>query len=338
MATIRDVARRAGVSVGTVSHVINNTVPVKKETRDGVLEAIRELDYHPNLVARSLQSRKTNTISLVLPATERNLGEHSYLSELLAGITDESRHHSFDLLLSTSCPEDEELSIYRRMVRGKRVDGCIITCTKENDERIAYFLQENMPFVAFGRSNEEWGFPYVDVDGKAGVQQGVRYLIDLGHRRIGFMGLPPELMCSRHRLEGYRAALEEEGLIFDLGLVTEGKASQPGGYQAMKRLLEVELQPTAIMTSSDLMALGAMKAASEKGLRVGGDISIVGFDDIQLAANYHPPLTTIRQPTYKIGVMLCHMLIQLIRGEELSERQIILQPELVVRESCRRRG
>ena len=338
MATITDVARRAGVSVGTVSHVINNTVPVKRETRDRVLGAIRELDYHPNLVARSLQSRKTNTISLVLPATERNLGEHSYLSELLAGITDESRHHSFDLLLSTSCAEDEELSIYRRMVRGKRVDGCIITCTKENDERIAYFLEENMPFVAFGRSNEEWGFPYVDVDGKAGVQQGVRYLIDLGHRRIGFMGLPLELMCSRHRLKGYRAALEEEGLIFDPGLVTEGKASQPGGYQAMKRLLEVELQPTAIMTSSDLMALGAMKAASEKGLSVGGDISIVGFDDIQLAANYHPPLTTIRQPTYKIGVTLCHMLIQLIRGEELIERQIILQPELVVRESCGRRG
>jgi len=337
MANIKDVARQAGVSIGTVSHVINNTVPVRGVTRDRVLEAVKELDYHPNSVARSLQSRRTNTISLVLPTTERNLEEHSYLSELLAGIMDESRHHSFDLLLSASCPETEELSIYRRMVRGKRVDGCIITCTKEDDERIVYFLEEDMPFVAFGRSNEEWDFPYVDVDGKAGVHQGVRYLIDLGHRRIGFMGLPSELMCSRHRLEGYHAALEEEGLPFDSSLVTEGKASQAGGYHAMKNLLEVEPSPTAIMTSSDLMALGAMKAASEKGLSVGRDISIVGFDDIQLAANYHPPLTTIRQPTYKIGVMLCHMLIQLIRGEELSERQIILQPELIVRESCGRK-
>lgn len=334
MATIKDVARQAGVSVGTVSHVINNTVSVRGKTRDRVLEAIKELDYHPNSVARSLQSRRTNTISLVLPATERSLGEYSYLSDLLAGITDECRQHNFDLLLSSSSPEEEGLTTYKRMAKGKRVDGCIFTCTQKDDERIPYLLEEDMPFVAFGRSNEEWDFPYVDVDGEAGVRQGVRYLIDLGHRRIGFMGLPSELMCSRHRLKGYRLALEEKGLDFDPALITERKATQMEGYQAMKRMLKLELPPTAVMTSSDLMALGAMKAAQEEGLIVGHDVSIVGFDDIQVAANYHPPLTTIRQSTYEIGVMLCHMLIQLIRGKELSERQIILQPELIVRESC----
>lgn len=334
MATIKDVARRAGVSVGTVSHVINNTVPVKEETRDRVLGAIKELDYHPNSAARSLRNQGTNTISIVLPAIERSLEEPSYLLELLAGISDGCKHHNFDLLLSASSSDEERLAIYKRIIKGKRVDGCVITSTKKDDERIAYFLKENVPFVAFGRSNEEWDFPFVDVDGEAGVRQGVRYLLDLGHRRIGFIGLPSELMCSRHRLAGYRSALEERGVGLDPALIIKGKTTQTSGYQAMKKLLRVEPPPTAVMVSSDLMALGAMKAIQEEGLIVGSDISIVGFDDIQMAANYHPPLTTIRQPTYDIGIMLCHMLIQLIKGEELSERQIILQPELIVRGSC----
>jgi DNA-binding LacI/PurR family transcriptional regulator len=337
MATIKDVARRAGVSVGTVSHVINNTVPVREETKDRVLSAIKELNYHPNSVARSLQSRRTNTISLVLPAIEHSLGEPSYLLQLIAGISDGCKGHNFDLLVSAASSDEERLTIYQRIVRGKRADGCIITSTKKDDERIAYLIKEEIPFVAFGRANEEWDFPYVDVDGEAGVHQGMRYLLDLGHRQIGFIGLPSTLMCSQHRLAGYRSALEERGIEFDPSLVVEGKTTQEGGYRAMKRLLKLNPALTSVMVSSDLMALGGMKAMREAGLVIGRDISIVGFDDIQIAANYQPPFTTIRQPTYQIGLLLSQMLIQVINREKLDERQIILQPELIVRESCRRR-
>jgi len=337
MATIKDVARRAGVSVGTVSHVINNTASVREETKDRVLSAIKELNYHPNSVARSLQSRRTNTISLVLPAIEHSLGEPSYLLQLLAGISDECKRHGFDLLVSAASSDEERLTIYQRIVRGKRADGCIITSTKKDDERIAYLIKEDIPFVAFGRANDEWDFPYVDVDGESGVRQGVRYLLDLGHRRIGFIGLPSELMCSQHRLAGYRSALEEQGIELEPNLIVEGKTTKEGGYYAMKRLLKLNPDLTAVMVSSDLMALGAMEAVREAGLSVGKDISVVGFDDIQMAASYQPPLTTIRQPTYRIGVMLSRMLIQLINGEELDERRVILQPELIVRESCGRR-
>jgi len=339
MATIRDVARRAGVSVGTVSHVINNTASVREETKARVLEAIRELDYHPNSVARGLRSRRTNTISLVLPTIERSLEEPSYLFELLAGIIDECKRHNFDLLLSAPSPEEGELAVHK-IAKSRRVDGCIITCTKKGDKRIIYLMKEKVPFVAFGRpdpdSSEGWDFPYVDVDGEAGVRQGVRYLLELGHRRIGFIGLSAELVCAQHRLKGYRSALEERGIDFDPALVLEGETTQMGGYRAMKRLLEVEPPPTAVMVSSDLMALGAMRAAQEEGLTVGRDISIIGFDDIQIAANYQPPLTTIRQPIYQIGTLLARILIRLIKGEELSEdeRKIILQPELIVRKSC----
>ncbi|RKX54982.1 MAG: LacI family transcriptional regulator [Thermotoga sp.] len=334
MATIKDVAKRAGVSIGTVSHVINNTAAVRNETKDRVLKAIKEFDYQPNSVARSLRSRRTGTISLVLPAIERSMDEPSYLSDLLASIVDESKRYNFDILLSASSSEEEEMTPYKRVVKGKMVDGCIITCTKRNDKRIAYLLSENIPFVAFGRSNVGLDFPYVDVDGEAGVYQGMHYLLDLGHTRIGFIGLPSELFCSEHRLKGYRFALKERGLKFDPALVIEGKTTQTGGYRSMKKLLNVDPPPTAVMISSDLMAFGAMKAAQEEGLIIGRDISIVGFDDVQMANNCHPPLTTIRQPIYKIGVLLCQMLVQLIRGEKLSERQIILLPELIVRESC----
>lgn len=144
-------------------------------------------------------------------------------------------------------------------------------------------------------------------------------------------------MCSQHRLAGYRSALEEQGIELEPNLIVEGKTTKEGGYYAMKRLLKLNPDLTAVMVSSDLMALGAMEAVREAGLSVGKDISVVGFDDIQMAASYQPPLTTIRQPTYRIGVMLSRMLIQLINGEELDERRVILQPELIVRESCGRR-
>lgn len=332
MATIKDIAKLAGVSVGTVSHVLNGTACVRRETREKVLKAIEKLDYHPNSIARSLRRRKTGTIGFVMPALERSLDEPSYLMDLIAGIVDESKQHGFDVLIASESHKDG-LSLYMKMVKSRKIDGCIITCIKKNDERPIYLrFQEKIPFVVFGRPYNNLKFPYVDVDGTLGVYKAVRYLLALKHTRIGFINLPSELVCSEDRLKGYIKALNERRIEIDPKLVIESKTTRFGGYQAMKKLLDLTPPPTAVMAASDLMALGAMKAIQEAGLVVGKDISIVGFDDIREAAYTTPPLTTLQQPVYKIGSLLCHMLIQLIEGEK--PESLIVAPELIVRDSC----
>ncbi|MFQ6059312.1 MAG: LacI family DNA-binding transcriptional regulator [Anaerolineae bacterium] len=329
--TIKDVARLAGVSTATVSYVINNSASVSEETRERVLAAIKQLDYHPNVVAKSLQGRRTNTIGFILSSKMRRISDPFFV-ELISGIADEAANHGFYLLLS-SCPQGaQEGEVYRELIKTGRVDGLIVADTRINDERLSYLIRERAPFVAFGRADRDLDFPYVDVDGFAGVYEGVQHLIARGHRRIGLIKIPEELVCAGHRFAGYRAALQDNGLAFDRALVRQGDLSQDSGYRAMADLLD-STSPSAVMVCSDVMAFGAMTAVREQGLKVGQDVAVVGFDDIQMAAHSHPPLTTIRQPIYDIGTRLVRMLIQLLTEGEVEERHVILKPTLVVRRS-----
>lgn len=330
--TIKDVARHAGVSTATVSYVINGSVPISQQTHQRVMAAIQELDYHPNAIARRLQGKRACTLGFILPSGERPVSDPFFL-ELLAGIADETAQQDGDLLLST-CPKDcSETIIYRQWIKTKRADGFLIVDTRQQDKRLAYLLDEGFPFVAFGRSLEAQDFPYVDVDGEVGIYEGMQHLLSLGHRHIGLIGLPKTLVCASHREKGYRRAMVEAGLQVDQGLIVEGDLSQKGGYLAAKSLLSLSPRPTAIFAGSDLMALGALRAIQEQGLVVGRDVSVIGFDDIPLASQAHPSLTTIRQPVYEIGRLICRMLISLLRGEPLDQRQIIIKPTLIVRES-----
>jgi len=331
--TLKDIAQRVGFSVTTVSRALAGYDDVAEETRRKIIEAAREMGYYPSYTARSLRWGRTNTIGFVIPATERYLSDPFFL-ELLSGIGDGTAERGFDLLVSTCKPlEPEERLTYERIVRGRRADGMVVARTRREDKRISYLVEEEFPLVAFGRTALDLDFPYVDVDGEEGVRQAMEHLIDLGHRRIAFISPPSYLMFAEHRLAGYRRALEEHDLEFDPSLVVEGDLTQSSGFLTMKKLLDLPSPPTAVVCGNDLMALGAIAAAQERGLTVGRDIAVVGFDDIPLAEHSHPSLTTVRQPIYEIGHTICHMLIQLIQGNELAERHIILKPELVVRES-----
>jgi DNA-binding LacI/PurR family transcriptional regulator len=185
----------------------------------------------------------------------------------------------------------------------------------------------------FGRSDLDVDFPYVDEDGRRGLELVAQHLIDLGHRRIACIIPPPDLMFSVYRRTGLEAALAQNGLSMRDEYHSYGDLTQSGGFKAMNELLALSPPPTAIVACNDLMALGAISAAQKQGLVVGRDIAITGFDDIPLAEHSHPTLTTVRQPVYDIGRLTCEMLIRLIRGEELRERHVLLQPELIVRES-----
>jgi len=335
MAVTRDdVARLAGVSPATVSYVINDGPrPVSEETRAKVLHAIKQLGYQPNVMAQNLRRQRTSTIGLVFTTIERHL-THPYFVDLLTSVGEECARHGFDMLLSPCTDRALEQTIYDRLVGGRRAAGVIVTGIRRNDSRIAYLSAEAFPFVVLGRPEQDEDFAYVDVDGARGVDEAVQHLIDLGWRRIACIGLAAELLCADDRLAGYRRALERNGLVYDPALVANMHTTEAAGHQAMTRFLALDEPPDAVCACSDELALGAMNAAQEQGLVVGQDIGVIGFDNIPSAAYCQPPLTTIRQPIYEIGTRLSRMLIQIIEGRDPDERQVVLPPALVVRESC----
>jgi LacI family transcriptional regulator len=330
--TLKDIAKAVGKSVTTVSSALNDYDDVSEETKQLVRRVAREMGYTPNIAAQQLRKKRTDTLGLILPTFAPRFSD-PFFSELLAGIGNESSANGFDLLVSTQAPGPDEDAAYRRMVDGHRVDGLLLARTRENDPRIAFLVERDFPFVAFGRTGQGFDFPCVDEDGILGMRLVTQHVIDLGHKRIAFIAAPPELTFATYRLAGFRQTLEENGLSPDESLIVVGDLTQRNGYRLAGELLDRPDRPTAIVACNDLMALGAMAAAQERDLIVGQDIAITGFDDIPPAQYSHPPLTTVHQPINRIGRMICEMLIQCIRGEDLAERHVLLRPSLVVRGS-----
>jgi LacI family transcriptional regulator len=330
--TLKDVAKRVNRSITTVSRALHDYEDVSQETRDLVKRAAREMGYTPNVVAQRLQKRRADTLALILSPSGPGLSD-PHFGEVLAGVGDEIAHASFDLLISIADPSADELDAYRQKVSGRRVDGALVVRTRCHDERIEFLLNSNMPFVAYGRVLDDWDYPYVDVDHAAGIGSVIQHFNELGHRRIGFAAGSPDFTFVHYQLEGFRQAVSAYGLPADEGLVVRADLTQKGGYSAAQTLLSQSDPPSAIAASSDLMALGVMSAAQDQGLDVGRDIAVAGFDDITLAETSHPTLTTVRQPAYRIGRRLGQMLVAAACGEPLSERHVLVEPSLIIRQS-----
>lgn len=330
--TIKDIAKRVGLSITTVSRALNDFDDVSAETKELIRRTADEMGYVPNSLAQRFQKRKTDTIGLILPTFGPRFSD-PYFSELLAGIGNKAANQGYDLLVSTRAPGDEELLAYRQMVQGHRVDGLVVVRTRQHDERIEYLRSVEFPFVAFGRVEGELDFPFVDEDGAYGMRLVADHLVNLGHQRIACIASPPELTFSQYRLDGLRSRLQELNAPLGSTLVRIGDLTQRSGHEQATELLKLPEPPTAIAAFNDLMAFGAISAVQDRGLVVGSDVSITGFDNIPMSAHSHPPLTTIDQPIYQIGSMVCEMLIQCVRGETLEQRQVLLQPELNIRGS-----
>jgi LacI family transcriptional regulator len=332
--TLKDIARKVGYSITTVSRALAGYDDVADSTRQLIRETATDMGYHPNATARRLRQQRTDTIGFVIPTFGPRFSD-PYFSELLAGIGNAAAEQDYDVLVSTCSPDGaEETKAYARFVQGRRVDGMLVVRTREHDVRIAYLLEQDFPFVAFGRCCEEEDFCYLDVDGTVGIRQATRHLINLGHRRIAII-LPPEnLMFAHYRWLGFEEAMTEAGLPIEETLVEHGELTERSGYETGSDLLTRDDPPSAIVACNDLMALGVTSAAQGLGLAVGRDVAVTGFDDVSLAAHSHPPLTTVGQPIHDIGRRICEMLIHLLRGETLEERHVILEPQLIVRESC----
>jgi len=325
--TLKDIAQRVGKSVTTVSRALHDFDDVSPDTKAEV-RSIAD----PNIHAQRLQKKRTDTIGFIMPTFGPRFSD-PFFSEFLAGIGNQAANLGFDLLVSTRPPGTMELQAYEKNVRSPRVDGFIIVRTRQQDQRIKFLSQMKVPFVAFGRMLDHNDYAYVDEDGEYGMGLITRHLADLGHKRISYLDAPTHFMFAHYRRQGFLAGLKDNKIKIDPDLIVTGDMTQQAGYQLATELLRQENSPTAIVACNDLMALGAISAAQQLGLTVGKDLAVTGFDNIPLAEHCHPPLTTVHQPIYQIGEMVCEMLIKLIRAEPLEQEQIILQPSLMVRQS-----
>lgn len=333
--TIKDVAARAGVAYQTVSKVINGQGHVLPETEARIWEAARELNYKPNHNARNLRAQRSRMIGYSWVTAKADQAHH-ILDMFLTSMVVEAEAAGYHLLPFPYREGDEQVEGYRDLIDSGKVDGFILSSLNYNDPRVRFLLECKFPFVAFGRSSPELDFPYVDVDGAAGLRQATEHLLAHGHRRIAALAWPAESRVGNDRLAGYIAALQTAGVPVDPALMARGEGTFAFGQSATEQWLRLppEQRPTAIVAVTDTMAVGAMRACQEQNLTVGRDLAVVGFDDAPMSQYLWPPLTSIHQPIRQAGHKCIEILIALLEGRRLEQQQVLLTPELVVRASA----
>jgi LacI family transcriptional regulator len=328
--TIYDVAQRAGVSFGTVSRVLNDSTHVAPGTRQRVLEAIQELGYVVNRQAQTLAAGgQSSMIGVLVPDFTAG-----YNGQILNGIDTALSAKNRDMVLyTTHRVANRETSYITTMIRGS-VAGLLMVLPINPAEEIESLVQQNFPFVLIDHQGMRHDYPSVGATNQKGSQDGTAFLIGLGHNRIGFITGIMSMGCSVERLEGYRATLQEHGIVYDPSLVIEGDFGQPSGFDCALALLDLPEPPTGIFCSNDLMAYGAIDAARSRGLRVPEDLSILGFDDLLASAQFRPPLTTIRQPLEEMGKAAVQMLLEMIESQNPLVSRLELPTELIIRDTC----
>lgn len=313
MVDLKELSRRLGLSMTTVSRALNGYPEVSPRTRARVVELASELGYTPNALARRLSSGRAESVGFVLEEADAYFGD-PYFSQLIAGIGTTLSRANFDLVLSCAARRDEPVPAYRRLVDGRRVDGLILDRTRTVDARIAYLLEQRVPFVTLGRDTLQDRHAWLDIDGEAAFHGLACRLLTQGHRRIGFIGADPGYNFVRLRHAGLGRAMAEHGLQLDPDLRLDADLTEAGGAAAAARLLARRPRPTALVCVDDLTALGALRHARSIGLTVGRDVSITGYNGLSLAEVASPPLTTVRVPIRSAGEKLATMLLDQLRS------------------------
>lgn len=332
MATVEDVAREAGLSVATVSRVLNNSSSVRPETAARVREAIDRLGYVPNVSARNLRRNESRAILLLSPNFT-----NPFYAHVMTGVIEEARRYGYDVLLcSTAGNADKERKLLE-MLHNRRADGAILlACTRQHHWIKRY--ADRYPLVVCPEYVPELDVPHVSIDNRGAAREAVRYLIGLGHRRIGMIGADNDYLSTCLRMEGYCDALREAGLQryeSDFGLAS-GDYSFASGHTCAHGILSQTERPTALFCVSDILALSVISAAQERGIAVPDGLTVVGFDDVDYTTMLHPFLTTIRQPCTQLGEQSVRLLLELMQGRQPAQRQLTLPYQLIERESSAR--
>ncbi|MGC4047636.1 MAG: LacI family DNA-binding transcriptional regulator [Armatimonas sp.] len=331
--TIDDVAREAEVSAASVSRVVSGKGYVSEETRRRVTAALVRTGYVVNRQARGLAGGRSQVVGLVVPDLDT-----SYIGEVVRGIDEELSIDSYDLMLYTTHRRKHRESVFASTLTSGLADGLLLVLPSDPAAYLDSFARRGFPFVLIDQGGFYDRGPSVGATNFQGAYDGTAYLLDLGHTRIGFVTGTMEMGCAIDRQRGYTKALLDRGIAIDETLIRTGDFHQPLGYERASELLALDEPPTAIFASNDDSAFGVMDAIRDRGLRVGDDVSVIGFDDIMTATMVHPKLTTVRQPLHEMGRRATRMLLDMIESPDLPRERIDLPTELVIRESCRRRA
>jgi LacI family transcriptional regulator/LacI family repressor for deo operon, udp, cdd, tsx, nupC, and nupG len=331
MVGLKDVARVAGVSISTVSRVLTGSPLVNEETRARVQQAMDALDYRPNRVARRLRrdTARASLIGLIVPDIQ-----NPFFAELVRGVESVAQQHGYMVFLGNSDEDAAKEKRYVDLMLAESVDGLILPPSSDNAQALSALARAGLPVVCVDRRVPKVTLDAVIADNVHGAYAAVDHLLRLGHRRIGFVVGRPQLSTSKERLQGYRTALEEHGLALDAALVREGDSRQSGGRDMARELLTLPHPPTALLVGNNLMTLGALETIHALGLRIPDDVAVVGYDDMPWALALDPPLTAVRQPSYELGRRAAELLLQRVEDPKRSTSLVVLQPELVVRQSC----
>jgi LacI family transcriptional regulator len=333
--TSQDVAKLAGVSRSTVSFVLNDVkrIKISEDTRLKVINASNKLGYVPDAAAQALASRRSRIIGLILTRKPHHIASDAFITQILDGVLEIVHQNDMRLLIDIVESENQE-EAYTEMVRAKRIDGILLSGPRFDDRALQVLGREGFPTVLIGQLPGPT-FYSVDVDNYSAAQKAVEHLIILGHISIVCITNAPEYYtAAADRLEGYQQALSVSGISYDDRLVRYGDFDANSGYHQMRSLLESEIQFTAAFIASDSVALGAIAAIRERGLKIPQDIALVGFDDIPIARYFDPPLTTIHLPAIELGRRASELLIKLLKEDHHEHQHVILGTNLVIRESC----
>jgi LacI family transcriptional regulator len=331
--TIKDVAKAADVSVATVSRVLHNLAGYSEKTKQKVMHTVEELGYQPNAIARGLINKRTQTIGVLFPNVSS-----SFSSDILHGIEEVAHEKGFSVIVCNTAEDGKRTLKYLQVLREKQVDGIVFTSEVLKDEYYQAIKEMRVPVVLVNTMSQKHMIPYVKVDDRQAAYQATDYLIQKGHRKIAMIGgTPRDQIAGIPRMDGYRQALNDNGIAYVESRVAYGNFSLVSGREAMEKLL-VEAPPfTALFAASDEMAIGAMGIAMEKGLKIPDDISIIGYDDLSLASMVFPPLTTIHQPLTTMGRLASEKLISLIEEGSDKVSSSIVSHHLVERQTVRQK-
>jgi LacI family transcriptional regulator len=329
MATIRDVAKWAGVAPITVSRVINNSDYVSQETRKRVEATIAELGYVPNVLARSLRSKRTSMLALVLTDIT-----NPFWTTVARGVEDAAREAKFTVIFCNTDESEVEQDHYLRDLLQKQVDGVLLVPARSTADSVAFIQKQGTPVVVLDRRVPNARVDVVRCDSEGGAYQLTRLLLSLGHRRIAMLSGPQGVSTADDRVAGYRRALAEAGLDVSVELIQYGEFTQVSGYEMTQQVLAVTPQPSALFAGNNFIAIGALRALRDTGLEIPEDVALVGFDDLPPALLIDPFLTVAAQPAYEMGQQATELLLARLSGEApAAYQEIVLPTEIIVRES-----
>lgn len=331
--TLKTLVKHTGLSLGTVSRALQDGPEVKRETRELVQRVARELGYTPNLAGVKLRTGRTYTLSIVLPVdnSEQDFTDSGFMA-LVSGLHAALAGTFYSLVVQPELPGEDPLAGLRQLVETRRVDGLVLTQTKPHDARIRYLLDQDFPFVSYGRSELEQAHPWYDTDHEDMAYRATRRLLERGHRRIAMLNPPAELMYSQHRDAGHRRALAEAGLKADPALTRCSGLSAADGRRLVLDLAGLDARPTAFVCANEYGALGALSAFAELGWQAGREAVVLATDDSNVSAFFVPPLSTYYASLHGAGRQLGQLLLRRLEGEPVEQLRVLEQAELIERQ------